>query len=183
MFTQQLPAKVFAMQREFLKAMGGRLDFEWAVKTLVTEEVKELREVYEAKVFSDENLGEIFKELSDVIYVVAQFYNTMPVYAPELISDERNQVIQDILDDATILVSEVTQKLEIPLPLLLAAYERVHASNMSKLGEDGKPVRRKDGKIMKGPNYHKPDMTPVVDAYKQFQINQQKIKVKNAKNT
>lgn len=40
-----------------------------------------------------------------------------------------------------------------------AAFEEVHRSNMSKLGEDGKPIRREgDGKVMKGPNYFKPDM-------------------------
>ena len=33
------------------------------------------------------------------------------------------------------------------------AFMLVHQSNMSKLGEDGKPVLREDGKIMKGPNY------------------------------
>lgn len=33
------------------------------------------------------------------------------------------------------------------------AYDEVHRSNMSKLGEDGKPVRREDGKVLKGPNY------------------------------
>jgi predicted HAD superfamily Cof-like phosphohydrolase len=32
----------------------------------------------------------------------------------------------------------------------------VHESNMSKLGADGQPVRREDGKILKGPNYWKP---------------------------
>lgn len=32
-------------------------------------------------------------------------------------------------------------------------FNEVHASNMSKLGPDGRPVRREDGKIMKGPNY------------------------------
>lgn len=36
------------------------------------------------------------------------------------------------------------------------AFRRVHESNMSKLGDDGKPVRREDGKIMKGPNYQPP---------------------------
>lgn len=35
-------------------------------------------------------------------------------------------------------------------------YARVHASNMSKLGADGCPVRREDGKVLKGPNYHPP---------------------------
>lgn len=37
-------------------------------------------------------------------------------------------------------------------------YARVHASNMSKLGADGKPLRRADGKVLKGPDYHPPDL-------------------------
>lgn len=36
------------------------------------------------------------------------------------------------------------------------AFEIVLASNMSKLGEDGKPIFREDGKILKGPGYWKP---------------------------
>lgn len=36
--------------------------------------------------------------------------------------------------------------------------DEVHRSNMSKLGADGKPVRREDGKILKGPNYEPPDI-------------------------
>tara|TARA_R110002020_G_scaffold42075_2_gene123592 strand:+ start:129 stop:524 length:396 start_codon:yes stop_codon:yes gene_type:complete len=39
---------------------------------------------------------------------------------------------------------------------LMEALRRVHKSNMSKLGEDGKPVRRDDGKVLKGPNYKPP---------------------------
>lgn len=39
------------------------------------------------------------------------------------------------------------------------AVRLVHASNMSKLGYDGKPVMRPDGKVLKGPNYEPPDMT------------------------
>ena len=38
----------------------------------------------------------------------------------------------------------------------------VHRSNMSKLGEDGKPVRRNDGKILKGPNFFPPDLVQVL---------------------
>lgn len=33
------------------------------------------------------------------------------------------------------------------------AFAEVHRSNMSKLGEDGKPIKRDDGKVLKGPNY------------------------------
>ena len=42
------------------------------------------------------------------------------------------------------------------------AMHRVHHSNMSKLGEDGKPIYRVDGKVMKGPNYHPPTLTDLV---------------------
>jgi len=41
-----------------------------------------------------------------------------------------------------------------------SCYEEVHRSNMSKLGEDGKPIYRADGKILKGPDYSPPDLTP-----------------------
>lgn len=44
-----------------------------------------------------------------------------------------------------------------------AAFEEVQRSNMSKLGEDGKPiVRPEDGKILKGPNYFKPDISQFI---------------------
>lgn len=41
---------------------------------------------------------------------------------------------------------------------LAEAFRRVHASNMSKLGLDGKAILREDGKVLKGPNYFEPDM-------------------------
>lgn len=37
-------------------------------------------------------------------------------------------------------------------------FEEIQRSNMSKLGTDGKPVYREDGKVLKGPNYFKPDL-------------------------
>ena len=42
------------------------------------------------------------------------------------------------------------------------ALNRVHQSNMSKLDEEGKPIRRQDGKILKGPNYQAPDLRDLV---------------------
>lgn len=42
------------------------------------------------------------------------------------------------------------------------AIKLVHESNMTKLGEDGKPIFRHDGKVIKGPNYKEPDMTEAV---------------------
>jgi predicted HAD superfamily Cof-like phosphohydrolase len=42
------------------------------------------------------------------------------------------------------------------------ALRRVHESNMSKLGNDGKPIYREDGKVLKGPNYQPPDLSDLV---------------------
>ena len=42
------------------------------------------------------------------------------------------------------------------------AMRRVHRSNMSKLGEDGKPIYRGDGKVLKGPNYKPPSLGDLV---------------------
>lgn len=42
------------------------------------------------------------------------------------------------------------------------AMRRVHKSNMSKLGEDGKPIYRPDGKVLKGPNYKPPTLTDLI---------------------
>lgn len=42
------------------------------------------------------------------------------------------------------------------------ALAEVHRANMSKLGEDGKPILRDDGKVLKGPNFSPPDMTAAI---------------------
>lgn len=42
-------------------------------------------------------------------------------------------------------------------------FDEIQRSNMSKLGADGKPVYREDGKVMKGPNYFKPDFSNILN--------------------
>ena len=42
------------------------------------------------------------------------------------------------------------------------ALHRVHESNMSKLDENGKPIYREDGKVLKGPNYAPPNLEDLV---------------------
>ena len=43
-----------------------------------------------------------------------------------------------------------------------SCFEEVQNSNMSKLGKDGKPIFNESGKVMKGPNYYKPDLSKFV---------------------
>ena len=42
-------------------------------------------------------------------------------------------------------------------------FDEVQNSNMSKLGEDGKPIYNEFGKVMKGPNYFKPDLLKFIN--------------------
>ena len=42
-------------------------------------------------------------------------------------------------------------------------FEEIQRSNMSKLGADGEPIYREDGKVLKGPNYFKPDIKTILD--------------------
>lgn len=43
-----------------------------------------------------------------------------------------------------------------------AVFEAIQRSNMSKLGADGKPIYREDGKVLKGPGYFPPDIKSVL---------------------
>ena len=55
----------------------------------------------------------------------------------------------------TILTHGMQDKIE-------EVFNAIQDSNMSKLGEDGKPIYRKDGKVLKGPNYFKPDLKKIL---------------------
>jgi predicted HAD superfamily Cof-like phosphohydrolase len=44
-----------------------------------------------------------------------------------------------------------------------AVFDEIQRSNMSKLGQDGEPIYREDGKVLKGPNYFKPKIKDILD--------------------
>lgn len=51
-----------------------------------------------------------------------------------------------------------------------AVLDEVHRSNMTKLGADGRPVRRADGKILKGPGYRPPDVKSILTAQQRARL-------------
>ena len=74
--------------------------------------------------------------------------------------DARDLVeIADALTDILYVTYGMAHALGIPID---ECFAEVQASNMSKLGEDGKPIYREDGKVMKGPSYFKPDLNNVL---------------------
>lgn len=69
--------------------------------------------------------------------------------------------IADALADLIYVLCGTAVSYGIPLDEVFA---EVQASNMSKLGEDGKPVVREDGKILKGPNFRRPELGSIIYA-------------------
>lgn len=65
----------------------------------------------------------------------------------------------DALGDLSYVVDGFALEAGIPLDEVIT---EIHASNMSKLGEDGEPIFRGDGKVLKGPNFREPDITSVI---------------------
>tara|TARA_Y100000590_G_scaffold404691_1_gene492433 strand:+ start:306 stop:674 length:369 start_codon:yes stop_codon:yes gene_type:complete len=85
--------------------------------------------------------------------------------------DEEVQELKDAINDNDIV--EVADALTDILVVTYGAgvafginldkcFEEVHRSNMSKLSEDGKPIYNELGKVMKGPNYFKPNIKKII---------------------
>ncbi|MFK0015720.1 MazG nucleotide pyrophosphohydrolase domain-containing protein [Streptomyces sp. NPDC091027] len=64
------------------------------------------------------------------------------------------------LTDLLYVTVGTAELLGIPMGRTFAA---VHRSNMSKLGADGKPILREDGKVLKGPDYEPADLSDIVE--------------------
>ncbi|WP_396141921.1 hypothetical protein [Flavobacterium sp.] len=91
-------------------------------------------------------------------------FNLMKEENEEYLEAVQNNDIVEIADAlgdmlyilcGTILEHGLQHKIE-------AIFDEIQRSNMSKLGEDGKPIYREDGKVMKGPNYFKPNFSDIL---------------------
>ncbi len=74
--------------------------------------------------------------------------------------DSRDTVeTADALGDLVYVIYGMALEMGIPMKDVLA---EIQASNLSKLGEDGKPIYREDGKVLKGPNFFQPNIARVL---------------------
>lgn len=135
------PLTNYEKVREFHKAFGAALDADINDKAL-----QELR------------LDLILEETVEVENELAPYKLEREVW-----DDPSSTKIIDLPVDKKKLAKELADLLYVTYGTAATfgididrAFDEVHTSNMSKLGEDGKPVYREDGKVMKGPNYKPP---------------------------
>ena len=103
-------------------------------KANIPEEIKELR----FKLMEEENLEYLkaTKE-NDIVEIADALGDMLYILCGTIISHGLQNKIEEI-------------------------FQEIQSSNMSKLGENGKPIYREDGKVLKGPNYFKPDIGKIL---------------------
>lgn len=125
------------MVREFIETFGQQTNPPEFWLKLVEEEYREVKEAAQ----------HLLKETIDLQYVLCAYRQSGG-------SEDVVDMYFDLLDDAYDKICDHINQLE--------AFKRVHASNMSKLDDLGKPMYRGDGKVLKGPNYVPPDFSDLI---------------------
>lgn len=130
------------MVAEFMLKFEPPMTGEFWMK-LVLEELAETQEA----------IAHLLKELADLSYVTSGLMNVVGPKAAQAVFDEAGISVE------VVKVLALTKSLQ---PLVPESFKRVHASNMSKLDDNGNVIRREDGKILKGPNYKPPVLDDLV---------------------
>ena len=116
-----------------------------------------------------------FEKVSKFMKTFGQEVKTKPSLSNDKINNLRLILIKEELDELTnaIKKKDLVEVADALTDILYVTYGAGHAfginldrcfdevqrSNMSKLGEDNKPIYNENGKVMKGPNYFKPDLS------------------------
>ena len=124
-------------------------------KTFLSNQAKEFRSKYGIRNSQSRGRRSYQKNL-----IVEEFKEFLE--AEGTLYRDNPTVIAEALKELADLVYVCYQYAENMNWFLDEALNRVHESNMSKLGEDGKPIYREDGKVLKGPNYKPPDLSDLL---------------------
>ena len=111
-------------------------------------------------IYTDLRLGLIEEEFNELKEAIDEMDQEMLVYGynSEQAKNKRIEVAKELTDLAYVVYgAAATWGIDID-----KCFEEVHSSNMSKLGENGKPIYREDGKVLKGPNYRPADLKKIL---------------------
>ena len=124
-------------------------------KTFISEQAKEFRTKYNLQSSRSKDKRSYQKNL-----IVEEFKEFLE--AEGMLFRKNTTIEAEALKELADLIYVCYQYAENMGWLLDEALDRVHLSNMSKLDDEGKPVYREDGKVLKGPNYQPPTLTDLI---------------------
>ena len=108
-------------------------------------------------------IAEEFSELMTAVYGERAGQLVDEAFGAAVATDDHSRDVvetADALGDLVYVIYGMALETGIPLPAVLA---QIQASNLSKLGADGTPIYREDGKVLKGPGFFPPDVAGVLD--------------------
>ena len=120
-------------------------------KTFLSTQAKEFREKYNLRNSHDRSTRHVQKEL-----IIEEFKEFLQAEGFLFMHGKNHQ--EHALKELADLVYVCYQYAECMGWFLDEALDRVHKSNLSKLDEEGNPIYREDGKVLKGPNYKPPNL-------------------------
>ena len=120
-------------------------------KTFLSDQAKEFRSKYNLKNSHDRSTRHVQKEL-----IIEEFKEFLEAEGFLFMHGKNHQ--EHALKELADLVYVCYQYAENMGWFLDEALDRVHKSNLSKLDEEGNPIYREDGKVLKGPNYKPPTL-------------------------
>ena len=120
-------------------------------RTFISEQAKEFRTKYNLNSSADRQTRAVQHKL-----IVEEFKEFLQAEGMLFMHGRNHQA--EALKELADLVYACYQYAENMGWFLDEALNRVHESNMSKLGADGKPIYREDGKVLKGPGYKPPNL-------------------------
>ena len=119
-----------------------------------------------------------FQKVKKFMETFGQEVKSRPSFSSKKINELRYNLIKEELDEFKLALdnNDLLEVADALTDILYVAYgaghafginldacfEEVQNSNMSKLGNDGKPIYNDQGKVMKGPNYFKPDLSKYI---------------------
>lgn len=118
-----------------------------------------------------EKVGDFMEAFGQEVKFVPEFpSNDIVELRKDLITEELEELLEEISNKSILGVADaLTDILYVVYGAghafgidLDACFADVHESNMSKLGENGRPIYREDGKVLKGPNYRPPNLKAVL---------------------
>ncbi len=120
-----------------------------------------------------------FNKVKTFMETFAQEVKTKPSFSTDKINSLRYDLIKEELEELKVAIEnkDLLEVADALTDILYVTYGAGHAlgidldkcfnevqiSNMSKLGENGKPIYNESGKVMKGPNYFKPNLQQFVE--------------------
>jgi len=133
------------------------------------EQVKQFHEVYGQKYYKSPMVQS--DEICDLRYRLG--LEELNEYKEANQNDDPVGIADALTDQLYILLGTILQ--HGMGDIIEDVFDEVHRSNMSKLDENGNPIYREDGKILKGPNYKKPDIGKIVYSYWEAERSQPEI--------